>query len=153
MKLLRNLLPAALALTLLLCACGGTQAKEYAPAATAQALLDSTAFSETLEPLETDFLPDIYGIGGEVADGVIYASTGATAEEIVVLNMTAKADADQALVQLEKRIADQKAACESYLPLEIPKLDSAILKQVGNTVLLVVASDYDAAQKALDELN
>lgn len=151
--MLRKLLPAALALILLLSACGGTPAQEYDPGETAQALLDSAAFSEALEALELDFLPDVYGVGGTVSDGVIYASTGATAEEIVVLKMAAKADADQALAQLQKRVEDQKAACEGYLPLELPKLDKAIVKQVGSSVLLVVANDGEAAQKALDALN
>ncbi|NCB64079.1 MAG: DUF4358 domain-containing protein [Clostridia bacterium] len=151
--MLRKILPIAIALGLLLTACGAKPAAEYDPAKTAQALVDSGAFSEELEPLDLDFLPTVYGVGGDVTSGAIYSSTGATAEEVVVLLMTAKADADHAFEQLEKRVEGQKAACEGYLPLELPKLDNAIVKQVGSSVLLVVANDYDAAQKALDGLS
>lgn len=151
--MLRKTLPAALALALLLSACAGKPAAEYDPAKTARALLDSEAFSETLEALEPDFLPDVYGVGGTASDSAIYASTGATAEEVLVLVFENQEDADAAKTALEKRVEDQKAACEGYLPLEIPKLDDAIVKQSGSSVLLVVANDYAAARKALDGLS
>ena len=154
MKMLRKLLPGFLALTLLLSACGeAPAATEYDPAKTAQALLDSGAFSEELDALDADLVAGVYGLAAEPASAAVYASTGATAEEVVVLKYEKQEDADAAYKALEKRVADQKEACEGYLPLEIPKLDSSIVKESGLSVLLVVANDYAAAQKALDGLN
>ena len=54
---------------------------------------------------------------------------------------------------METRVADQKAALESYQPDEVSKLDKAILTQSGNTVVLVVAADADKAQSTLDGLS
>ena len=53
---------------------------------------------------------------------------------------------------LEKRVADQKAALESYQPDEVSKLDGAILEQRGNSVLLAVCADAQAARTAIEGL-
>ena len=129
----------ALAFTLILAACsgGGAPAGAYDPDATAQALLDSGAFSEALEEPEA---------------AAVYTSTGATAEEIAVLVFSTQEEADDARKALEARVSDQKDACEGYLPAELPKLEQAIVKESGSSVLLVVANDSQAAQAALDGL-
>lgn len=41
---------------------------------------------------------------------------------------------------------------ESYQPDEVSKLDSAIVEQRGNSVLLAVAADAEKARAALDGL-
>ena len=61
-------------------------------------------------------------------------------------------DALCALDGLEARVADQKAVLESYQPDEVSKLDSAIVEQRGNSVLLAVAADAEKARAALDGL-
>lgn len=144
----------ALTLVLGLAACsGGNGAEggtEYDPVSTAQALLDSGAFSEVLVALDADLIPSLYGLedGPELA--AVYTSTGATAEEVAVMRFSDQESADAALKALETRVSDQKAACEGYLPAELPKLDKAIVRASGKTVLLVVAADYDKVQAALE---
>ena len=130
----RILLP-LLALCLCLTACGGTADEAgYDPAAAAQALLDSGAFTQAL-------------------DALVYASLSAGAEEIAVLKLGSAGAAEAALTALENRVAEQREALESYQPEEVGKLDSAIVEQKGNTVLLVVAADAALARSTLDELN
>ncbi|MEG1240965.1 MAG: hypothetical protein RSD46_06450, partial [Oscillospiraceae bacterium] len=82
---MKKLLPLFLALTLL-AGCGPKPATSYDPAATAKALNDSGCFSETLEPLEQEVFCALYGLdAATLTDGVVYASTGSTAEEFAVL--------------------------------------------------------------------
>lgn len=152
---MRKSCAAMAALFLLLAGCAGAPtggAAEFVPAATAQALLDSAAFSETLEALDADLITGVYGLTAEPKEAAVYTSTGATAEEVVVLTFEKTEDADAALTALTKRVADQREACDGYLPLELPKLDGAVVKQAGASVLLVVAADYDAVTAALDGL-
>lgn len=145
---------ATLALVLALAACSGGSkaAAEYDPAATSAALLDSGAFSETLEPLDADLVPDLYGLEVAPDEAAVYTSTGATAEEVAVMKFADQSAADAALTALETRVADQKEACQDYLPAEMPKLEQAVVKESGKSVLLLVASDYDKGQSALDAL-
>ena len=149
---MRKLFPLGLILALALTACSApaAEAKEYDIEATPKALLDSGAFSETPEALDADLISGVYNLTAEPSSAAAYTSTGATAEEVVVLVYADSDGAAAGKADLERRVADQKEACQDYLPLEIPKLEGAVISQSGNSVLLVVASDYDAVQKALE---
>ena len=153
--LLLRLLPAALALCLTLTACGGgggAQA-EFDPDAAAQALLDSGAFDDTLDTVDASVAAALYGVDeDDITDCAVYTSLSAGAEEIAVLVMADADSAAAALEGLEKRVADQRAALESYQPDQVAKLDGAILEQRGSSVLLAVAADADAAKAAVDAL-
>ena len=156
-NLLTRLVPGVLALCLCLSACGGggkAAAKSYDPAATAQALLDSTAFTDTLDTLDKDTAAAMYGIDAStITDSAVYTSLSMGAEEIAVLTLTDEAAAKTAKEALDKRVSDQITALESYMPGEVDKLNHAIVEQTGNTALLVVAADADAARSVLDSLN
>ena len=152
-SLLIRLMPAAL-LCLALTACGGGGAvgqTPYDPETAAQALLDSGAFSDALDTVDQDTA--LYGIDADTITGsAVYTSLSAGAEEIAVLVLTDEDAAAAALDGLEARVADQKAVLESYQPDEVSKLDSAIVEQRGNSVLLAVAADAEKARAALDGL-
>ena len=145
----------ALAFTLILAACsgGGAPAGAYDPDATAQALLDSGAFSDALDTVDQDTAAALYGIDADTITGsAVYTSLSAGAEEIAVLVLTDEDAAAAALDGLEARVADQKAVLDSYQPDEVSKLDSAIVEQRGNSVLLAVAADAEKARASLDGL-
>lgn len=154
-NLLNRLLPGALALCLCLSACGGgSSAKTYVPADTASALLESAAFTDTLEALDKDTAAAMYGIDpASITDCAVYASLSMGAEEIAVLTLTDEEAAKTAKTALDKRVSDQITALESYMPGEVDKLNHAIVEQTGSTALLVVAADADAARGVLDGLN
>ena len=156
MKQLFHIVPAVLALCLTLSACGGgsEETAAFDPDATAQALLDSGAFSDALEEVDLSVAATLYGVDeADITDGTVYMSLSAGAEEIAVL-VLADADAAAAAMEgLEAHVADQRAALENYQPDEVSKLDGAILEQRGNSVLLAVCADAQAAQSALEALD
>ena len=157
--MLMRLIPAALTLCLTLTACGGDSgdsqaARAFDPAPPAQPPMGSGAFSETLEAVGADVAAALYGVdAADITDCAVYTSLSAGAEEIAVLVMANETSATAAMDGLEKRVADQKAALESYQPDEVSKLDGAILEQRGNSVLLAVCADAQAAQSALEALD
>lgn len=155
MKQLFHIVPAVLALCLTLSACGGgnEEAVAFDPAVTAQSLLDSGAFSDALEEVNTSVAATLYGVDeADIADGAVYMSLSAGAEEIAVLVLSDADAAAAAMEGLEAHVADQRAALESYQPDEVSKLDGAILQQKGNSVLLAVCADPEAAKAVLEEL-
>ncbi len=141
-------------LLLFLCAgCGGDKAEApFAPEQTVQALVDAGAFSEQLEQLDPALLFALPGAPEDYAGSVLYYSSGATAETAAVLTAP---DAERA-AQVEQALRDwldaQIEAERSYRPAECEKLDHAILESRGDTVLLAVAADWEAAQAAVSEL-
>ena len=110
-KVSRLLLAGVLAVTLTACG-GGTAAQPFDPAETAQALLDSGAFSEPLEEMSVDLAcGTLYDIdASEVTGCAVYTSLTAGAEEIAVLTLNSEEAASGALDALEQRVADQRAA-------------------------------------------
>ena len=145
----------ALALVLGLTACGGK--KENYKTGDVQAMVKAGAFSEELEELDGDTAFALYKLADaglereDLKDCAVLRSAGATCEEAVVLVLSDNQKAKSAGKALFAYIDQQIAANEDYRPAEIPKLKGAYCNTWGNTVLMVVASDMDAAKTALGE--
>ena len=142
-------------LCLALAGCGGEGAKEpFDPAVTVQTLLDTPGvFTEDLERLDREVLDQLYGLEDrDVSQAVSWYSPGGTAEEATVLLFESETAASEFMEAAWGHIADQKEANESYRPQELPKLEKAVVERRGASLLVLVADDYDAAQKALEGL-
>ena len=145
----------ALALVLGLTACGGK--KENYKTGDVQAMVKAGAFSEELEELDGDTAFALYKLADaglereDLKDCAVQRSAGATCEEAAVLVFTSADKAKTAKGALEDYVQGQIEANTDYRPAEIPKLKGAYCNTWGNTVLMVVASDMDAAKTALGE--
>lgn len=142
---------AVLALMLLaLTACGGDGAGAFDPEKTPKALMDAGAFSEELEELEEDILLRLYELDeSKVAAAAGFASTGLTAEEVAVFEMTDEAAAKEAEVLLQAHLDYQIESNVDYRPQEMPKLEKAVVERRGKTLLFLVAADYSAVESVL----
>lgn len=139
-------------LFLTLCACGGQEIKEFDPSSNAQTLLESGAFSEPLEAVDREVACALYGIDTEkVTDCAVYGSTGATAEELAIFVCADEDSAKAVESLLALRAEDRTADMADYLPLEVPKLEKAVVERRGCSVLMVVASDYGPVDALLED--
>ena len=149
----------ALALLLGLAACGG--GKNNAPplysSGDVKKIDESGAFTAELYDLEevdadTAFL--LYRLHGlereDLKECTVLRSAGATCEEAAVLVFTSADGAKTAVDALGGYIAEQISENEDYRPAEVPKLENAWISRRGETVLLVVANDLDAAKAAVE---
>lgn len=150
MKKLWSLILAA-ALVLSLSACGGEK-KAFDPKETTAALLDATGvFSEELERLDTIVALAQYGLGGYLeVEVAAYRSTGATAEEVAVVHFASQADAEAYEAWAESYLDTQRKVNRDYRPQEMPKLEDAVARRRGETFLILVCADYEAAQGCLE---
>ncbi len=153
---MKKLLPIVLALSLALSlsACGGGE-ESYKPE-DVRAMADAGAFSEELEELDGDTAFALYGLADrglereDLTDCAILRSAGATCEEGAVLVLSDRDKARDAAEALYTYNGRQIEANEDYRPGEIPKLKEVYIDVRGNTVLMVVAGDLDAAKDAVD---
>lgn len=150
---MKKIICGVLASALLLAVCVGCNKTEpepsFQPEQTVQALLDSGAFSETLEELDPLLLFPLTGDAEDYEGSVLYYSTGATSEAVTVISVR---DADQtAAVEevLKSWVENQIEAERNYRPAEVEKLEHAIVEARGLTVLLVVAADWEKAAGAI----
>ena len=159
MKLLRKLLAAALSCALVLvCAACSQQAEQAGadvsldPAALADSLASGLTFQDQLTPLDGDAAMNIYGLDNtSVVQLKVYVSTGATAEEIAVIETAGGDAAETVKAALEKRVEDQKLAFESYQPKEMTKLGDPLIETRGKYVILCLSDDNEAARALIDE--
>lgn len=146
-------LGAALLLLTLCAACSASQPEPaaYDPAATSKALLDSGAFAQALESLDADMIVPLYGLTVEPEEAAAYASLEGGYEQFAVLRMADENAAKTALDTLKSYISAQQEteADVQYKPEDLPKLENAMARQAGATVLLVVAEDYGKVETAL----
>ena len=150
-----------LALLLGLTACGG--GKNDAPplyfSGQVARISEAGAFSAELydmEELDADVAFMLYRLGDhglereDLKECTALRSAGATCEEAAVLVFTSGEKAETAEDALDDYIAKQIDENRDYRPAEIPKLENAWISRRGETVLLVVANDLDAAKKAVE---
>ena len=144
MKMMKLFGLAAAAVCLLaLAGCGGQSGGEAGyTKEQVQTILDSGAFTDELDELDCDSREDL-------TDGVIYRSAGATCEELSLLIFSDSGAAQTAQGALEAYLQSQIENNRDYRPGEIPKLEDAVLRQEGSTVLLAVSADTPAVEALL----
>jgi len=150
----------ALVLALGLTACGGKEENNAPPlygTSHVEAMVEAGAFSEDLEELDADTafvlykLAD-YGLAQEdLKECAVLRSAGATCEEGAVLVFTGADKAEKAETALKDYVQSQIDANKDYRPDEIPKLEDALVSRRGESLLLAVANDLDAAKGAVSE--
>ena len=151
-------LPLVLALVLGLAARGGgaNDAPPLYSAGLVTKLVEAGAFSEELEELDADTAFLLYRLAdsglerADMKECTVLRSAGATCEEGAVLVFASADQANTAVDALSSYIDGQITANEDYRPGELPKLEDALISRRGETVLLVVAGDIDAAKQAVE---
>lgn len=147
----------ALGLVLGLTACGGKgdDAPSLYQTSHVEAMVKAGAFSEDLEEVDSDTAFALYRLTDydltreDLKECAVFRSAGATCEEGAVLVFTGAEKAEKAVDALKDYVAGQIEANADYRPAEIPKLEAAVVDRRGETVLLAVASDLDAAKSAV----
>lgn len=150
---MKRIIPLLLALVLL-AGCGGKEAKTADPQEIVDTYLESQAFSDHLEALDSDIALVLLGVDpADVSASQVYLSEGATAEELTVITAVDEDAAARVNEALDQHVADQRTAVESYQPDEVEKLDNAVRRTAGNVVILMVAADWEFAAGVDDLLS
>lgn len=140
---------------LLFSGCGGGQGGESVvqvnPDTAAQAILNEVTFRDTLVKAEDGAADSFYKLDDSVAGYAIYISgSGATAEEIAVLEVEEGYSLSDVQAILDKRVETLKRQFVDYVPEEMVKLEDPVIVAKGNVAILVLADDSAAAKKAVD---
>jgi hypothetical protein len=141
---------AAMAVSLTAC---GSKTKEVTIDISALAKdLQSAVTSDTLAQTASEMLPSIYFYNEDsVTDGVAYASSGATACEVAVIQSKDASYTSEMEKLFQTRVDNQSDLYASYNEGEVTKLDNAIIESVGTYTVLCVCDDTDAAKEVLKE--
>lgn len=143
---------------ILMAGCGGNDdsgngAAKLDGALLADKLITDVAFEDQLSKVEDDTALMLYGLStDQVASANVYVGTGATAEEVSVIEGKDEDSTAAIREQAEARVQSQLEDYKDYKPDEVPKLENPILKTSGNFVILCVSADNDTADSVIDEM-
>lgn len=100
---------------------------------------EQDVFDDTLEQIDKETIIKNYGFTEEeIVDAVAYVSTGATSEEILVVETN---NVNSVKTKIDTRISDRAEAFASYLPDEVYKLENPTLIIQNNYIILCVCKD------------
>lgn len=141
-----------LAIMMALCISGcGKKAVDVDAKALADSLKSGVTYKDDLSPIDLDTAQMIYNFGdAEITEAAFYESTGATAEEIVVIKCAGEADAGKVEEALKARVDEQKESFADYVPAELEKLNAAVVYKSGNCAVLSVSDEPDKARGIID---
>lgn len=118
----------------------------------AQYLINEIEFQDEMNIIDDDMILDILDVDSEdVNDICAYESTGATAEEIIVIKSDDEKSAKNIKSALKERVQSQISGFENYDPDELDKLEKAIISQVDDLIILIVCEDDSRANDLLKE--
>lgn len=141
----------AIMMVLGLTACGGDKSKEVSIDISKLAEeLQAAVTTDTLSQTASEMVPSIYGFSADdTVSSIAYASSGATACEISVVQSKDSAKTGDIEKLFQSRVDSQSALYASYNEGEVTKLDKAIIKSVGAYTVLCVCDDTDKAEEIL----
>lgn len=108
----------------------------------AEDIKNQKMFDDTLEIIEKDIAITNYNFNNEtIQDLVSYVSTGATAEEILVIEAKDKNSIKAIEEKIIERIKERKEAFASYLPNEVYKLENPVLIIKDKYIILCICNN------------
>ena len=142
-------------LILLMLLCGCTVSETPYTIGDAQILLEADLFNGDMGPVDKNIVSQLYGIDEDtIQDCICYmaANTASSADELAIFVLTDVTAAKLAEDACQKRVENQIEASRNYAPAAVPRLENAVIRRIGNTVLFVVGAPEWLA-KTVDRLH
>jgi hypothetical protein len=122
------------------------------PSGICQEIIDAGVFADELSEVDNSYSDMIIGVSSDsFTSAVIYTGSGATAEELAIIQTEDSADAEYIIAKLNTHISNQADAYAGYKPEEVDKINSAIVKSNGSYIILCVAENNTAAEEIINK--
>ena len=148
-KIMATIMTLALSVSALT-ACGGKSSVSIDASALADSLVNDITYESELSKLSEDEITNYIDVLDGV-EGIMYMSSGSTAEEVVVLTTPDESAAQTMYTNVQQFLKDQKSSFEDYIPAEAKRIDDAVTVQKGNYVVVCVSGDSDKAKEIVDQ--
>ena len=114
-------------------------------------IMETGAFTDDLAKIDSEMIKDDYGFTNEeIKEIVSYQGSGATSEEIVILQVNDKSNLNSVKEKINTRLTERKEAFESYLPEEVFKINNNILEVKGNYIIMCISNDSNKVNEAIN---
>lgn len=137
-----------------LCSCGKGEAKaaEKNIDALADALISKLEFDIIPEEIDGEVALSDYSIDESIVSEVRYFRVGsAVADEIAIFKVNNANDIPTIENAVSERIKYLKDGFSDYKPSEVPKIENAYTKAIGNVVILCICKDTAQVEQIINE--
>lgn len=111
----------------------------------------SGSFEDSIAKVDDEIVMEAYGFSNEEINEIVsYQGSGATSEELVILQATDKSQLNSIKDKISNRLTERKEAFESYLPEEVFKIDDHLLDIKGNYVILCISNDSSKVEEVIN---
>lgn len=118
----------------------------------AEDLLTEISYTDELSSVDKDTASMFLNFADvEIEEAYIYESSGATAEEIVVLKCKDSDNAANAKDAFSQRVEEQIDNYTDYVPEEVPKLKDAVIITSKEYAVLSVSGDSGKAKSIIED--
>lgn len=118
----------------------------------ANSLNEAPIFEDTLSIIDKEIILKNYDFNNDMIKDIIsYVGSGATAEEILVLEVNNKEDLNEIKTKINDRLEERKINFQNYVPKEVYKLENCILETKGNYLIFCVSNDSDKATEIINQ--
>ena len=115
-------------------------------------LINSQIFEDNLNAIDSESIIKKYNFDiNKIKDINSYVGTGATAEEILIIELIKKDDKNVITENIKTKIQERKQDFENYLPKEVFKLENYNLESKENYIILCISNDFDKAKEIIDK--
>lgn len=115
-------------------------------------LINAQIFEDDLSSIDRDSIIKKYNFSSEKIKNINSSvGTGATAEEILIIELVDKKDIKEVKEIIENNIDERKKDFQDYLPKEVSKLENYYLEAKGNYIILCISNNYDKAKDVINK--
>lgn len=150
MKKTSVILLITLFISVLLFGCNNNSNNNFDVNAAADTLNENLTFGEPLEKSSAEALYSLFGIDSSLCtDAAFYAGSGATADEIAVISCVDSNAANTVLDAVNSHLKYLEDGYSSYGPDQVPKIQSAAVITLGNSIVMCICENPDAVKDLL----
>ena len=114
-------------------------------------IVESGVFSDELAKIDNQIVMTDYSFTSEEIKRIVsYQGSGATSEELVVLEVNNKSFLNSVKNKIDTRLNERKEAFESYLPEEVFKIDNNLLEVKGNYLIMCISNDSNKVNEVIN---
>lgn len=117
----------------------------------AEDLITAEIFEDDLSIIDEDSIIKKYNFNKEDLKNIIsYVGTGATVEEILIIEVSDKNKINEFKKIIETKIEELKINFQSYLPKEVFKLENCNLITKDNYIILCISNNEEKAKEIIN---
>jgi uncharacterized protein YxeA len=114
---------------------------------------ESGVFQDEIAKVDKEIVYKAYGFNDNLIKEIVsYQGSGATSEEILILQVNEKENLNEVKEMINNRIEERKEIFVSYLPKEVYKLENNIFRVYNNYIIMCISNDNEKVNEIINQI-